>query len=201
MHHKARESLAGLLVHGSLQSLRHDARFEGDQGRLARVDGRQDVARDALDVLLTIDLHEDAPLPVVVDHRQRILLVDLVTLGLDLRRLVAALKERCAAHVSLPGLRARHVQDVIDAAALLADPASRVIRGISAWSWPDSNWRLPACKAGALPTELQPLMRTISTRRDPVNHLLTTMSTPPAAATTSSHTRSIAAGVTRARAY
>ena len=24
------------------------------------------------------------------------------------------------------------------------------------WSWSDSNWRPPACKAGALPTELQP---------------------------------------------
>jgi hypothetical protein len=33
-------------------------------------------------------------------------------------------------------------------------------------------------------------MRTISTRRDPVNYLLTTMSMPPAAATISAHRRS-----------
>src|SRR2546423_14176730 len=88
------------------------------------VDGGQEVTRDALDVLLPVDLREDAPLPVVVYHRQRILLVDLIAPGLDLWRLVAALKERRAAHVALPGLRGRHVRDVIHAATLLADPAA-----------------------------------------------------------------------------
>ena len=28
--------------------------------------------------------------------------------------------------------------------------------GVTWWSWPDSNRRPPACKAGSLPTELQP---------------------------------------------